>query len=232
MLYNKIQEKVSPDEYNQDTEKADITVSMEQQKIKPEEIDTSRPVYLDAAMRYENSMGEINTHKIKITSIYAGRSRGQYYITGEGSYVDAITFNVNNIKRLKIDGEKIDSPVKYFEDIFFSVNSLGACKDQLKMMLFIARHDGVLTGKERGHIAGYMQEYVRNRDAGILEALARPIDCTEKEFSAVLSKAKEWTADDKTLVMETAEKLIGSKKNKDEEISALYNTVKKALEEE
>ena len=251
MLYNKIQEKVSPDEYNQNTEKADITVSMEQQKInchavnsiliesentavkkEQKEIDTSQSLYLDAVMRYENSEGETKTHKIEITSIYAGKSRGMYYITGEGGYGDTITFNVNNIKRLKIDDENIDSPAKYFEDAFFSVNSLDMCKDQLKTLLFIARFDGSLTGKERGHIAEYMRKYVKNRDIGVLEALTRPIDCDEKEFSAILSKTKEWTADDKTLVMETAEKLIGSKKNKDEKISALYNTVKKALEEE
>jgi hypothetical protein len=200
--------------------------------VEKKEIDTSRPLYLDVVMRYENNDGRIKKHKIEITSIYAGKSRGQYYITGEGDYGDTITFNVKNIKKLTVDDEIIGSPAEYFEDIFFSENSLDRCKYQLKMLLFTARYDGSLTGKERGHIAEYMRKYVKNGDIEILEALTRPIDCTEKEFSAILSKAGEWQAEDKALIMEITEKILGAKKKKDEKILALYNSVKKALEEE
>lgn len=146
------------------------------------------------------------------------------------------TFKMSNIDTL-IDletGEIIEDVVSFFSDRYNNspLGQITSCfqkfQDEILIMAFIARADGVLRKKERDIIITFLlNKCTQNLDVKLLDKEIRRTYCESSEFRGSIKSMKNKSEEDKQNVLKLVRDIIMTDKNPDPmELGALELIVK------
>lgn len=173
---------------------------------------------------YQNVEGGINNFDTIINNIRIAEN-GDYYIDRLSLYKDLFTLNTKRIKKIKINGENIENPAQYFENIFLSNFDIGKYVDHVKLLTYIARIDNRFTKNEADIIREYISLHDKTEDAYSLIQLK----CTEDDYKNILENSPEWPIAEKKLILEIINKIYDTKKKKNPAEEDVVENIRKLL---
>ncbi|MBD5437688.1 MAG: hypothetical protein HDR37_03815 [Treponema sp.] len=145
---------------------------------------------------------------------------------------DIRQFDICRINRLfDCSGQEIPCPEQYFRQMYKNSDE---CKIadyfkshifELKILVFLARADGQMRKNEREVIADYIRRTIPEVSNQILDSRIKACSCEFSEFTKLLKLFSGESAEKRTAIVDSAEKIYSLKKNPDAMETGIFQKI-------
>jgi hypothetical protein len=222
-----------------------------QEEKKPDYSDASAYIIYDADMadkfkrfyeenaifhiKYQKYGGEISERDIELKSVEIG-------VFDEPSYIRAFCFlreaerdfRLDRIITLSVNGEDVENPELFFVRLHYNSPeykikmAFTEHQNEIMLLIFFARADGIMRKNERGIITRYFNEFVDGIPSNYTDSYLKQLQC-ELSLTTIVRRAKSMNATTKARLLDTVSQIYALKKSPSKIEEGVFEKLKKAL---